>query len=404
MKKVNEQALYGLKVIDLSWHIAGPYCTKLLADLGADVIKIERPETGDPSRQEGPFPEDKPDLNASGLFAYLNNNKSGITLNLKTKHGVDILKSLVRDADVLVENFSPKVLTGLGLGYEVLKEINPRLVMTSISNFGQTGKYRNYKATELITQAMSGFISSVGEPDKQPLRAGGALRMLEYITGSFAAMSTMAAVAGRRRTGGEGKHVDVSITECGLLQRSYPTVQNSFPTSPSKHTKRYVMLPSIEKCKDGYIGINLLTGQHWQDFCLMTEMYDWIDDPRFTTLFYRLQHKEIFKERFNKWLMEHTREEIIQLGTEWRIPVNPVPTFEEMVSFPQYKERGFFIEVDHPVMGKVVQPGAPFHMSETPWKITSPAPLLGEHNSHVFSNLLGFSETELQNLKAEGVI
>ncbi|MCH6267277.1 CaiB/BaiF CoA transferase family protein [Neobacillus citreus] len=400
---MTKQALNGLKIVDLSWHIAGPYCTKLLADLGAQVIKIEQPKSGDPSRQEGPFPNDNSDLNASGLFAYLNNNKQGITLNLKSERAVTILKNLVREADILVENFSPKVMGSLGLSYEVLKEINPRLVMTSISNFGQSGKYRDYRGTELITQAMSGFISSIGEPTREPLRAGGQLRILEYLTGAFAAMSTMAALFERRRSG-IGKHVDVSITECGLLQRSYPTVQNSFPTSPSKYTKRYVMMPSIEKCKDGYIGINLLTGQHWQDFCLMTEMYDWIDDPRFTTLYYRLQHKELFRERFDKWLMEHTREEIIQLGTEWRIPVNPVPNFEEILSFPQYKEREFFVEVDHPVMGKVSQPGAPYRMSETPWRISSPAPLLGEHNLRIYHDLLGFSESELSSLEAEGVI
>ncbi|GHH96774.1 CaiB/BaiF CoA transferase family protein [Neobacillus kokaensis] len=400
---MTEHALKGLKVIDLTWHIAGPYCTKLLADLGAQVIKIEQPKTGDPSRQEGPYPDDVPNLNASGLFAYLNNNKIGITLNLKSERGAEILKKLVRDTDILVENFSPRVMNSLGLSYEELKEINPRLIMTSISNFGQSGRFRDYKGTELITQAMSGFISSIGEPTREPLRAGGPLRILEYITGAFAAMSTMAAVANRRMSG-MGTHVDVSITECGLLQRSYPTVQNSFPSSPSKHRQRYVMLPSIEKCKDGYIGINLLTGQHWQDFCLMTEMYDWIDDPRFTTLYHRLQNKELFQERFDKWLMEHTREEIIQLGTEWRIPVNPVPTFEEMLSFPQYKEREFFVEVDHPVMGRVAQPGAPYRMSETPWKINSPAPLLGEHNSNVYNGLMGYSEAELKSMAADGVI
>ncbi|WP_042356050.1 CaiB/BaiF CoA transferase family protein [Bacillus rubiinfantis] len=400
---MTEQALQGLKVIDLSWHIAGPYCTKLLADLGADVIKIEQPKIGDPSRQEGPFPCDTPNLNASGLFAYLNNNKLGVTLNLKSDQGVMILKELVRDADILVENFRPRVLSGLGLSYEVLKEINPRLVMTSISNFGQTGEYRDYKATEIVTQAMSGFISSIGEPDREPLRAGGNLRLLEYLTGAFAAMSTLAAVTHSKKTG-QGKHVDVSIAECGLLQRSYPTVQNSFPTSPSKHTKRYVMLPSIEKCKDGYIGINLLTGQHWQDFCLMTEMYDWIEDPRFTTLYQRLIHKDIFQERFNKWLMEHTREEILQLGKEWRIPVNPVPTFSEMLEFPQYQERNFFVDVDHPVIGKMTQPGAPYRFSETPWKITTPAPLLGEHNETIYCNQMGLTEDEMEGLAAAGVI
>lgn len=397
------KALSGLKVIDLTWNIAGPYCTKLLADLGSDVIKIERPEKGDPSRMEGPFPNDEPNLQASGLYGYLNNNKKGITLNLKTEKGKEILKYLVREADILVENFSPRVMPSLGLSYEVLKEINPRLVMTSISNFGQSGKYRDHQATELITQAMSGYISSIGEPTREPLRAGGRLRMLEYIAGAFAGMATLTAVLGRRRSG-VGEHVDVSITEVGLLQRSYPTVQNSYPTSPSKHTERYVMMPSVEKCKDGYIGINLLTGQHWQDFCLMTEMYDWIDDQRFTTLNQRLKHKEVFRARFDKWLMKHTRKEIIQLGREWRIPVTPVPSFDEMFEFPQYKEREFFIKVDHPVMGTVDQPGAPYRLSETPWKINNPAPLLGQHNTDVYHKLIGLKDEEIQELEANGVI
>lgn len=399
---MEKQALSGLKVIDLSWHIAGPYCTKLLADFGAEVIKIEQPGTGDPSRMEGPFPNDERDLDASGLFGYLNNNKKGITLNLKSANGGQLLKDLVRDADILVENFTPRVLTGLGLGYEDLKEINPGLIMTSISNFGQTGQFKNHRATEIVTQAMSGFASSIGQEEREPLRAGGNLRMLEYITGTFAAMSTMAAVIGRRRDG-KGKHVDVSITECGLLQRSYPSVQNSFPTSPVKFTKRYLMLPSIEKCKDGYIGINLLTGQHWQDFCMMTEMYDWVDDPRFTLLFNRLKHKEEFQARFDEWLLAHTKEEIFKLGAEWRVPVNPVPSFEEIVDFPQYKEREFFISVEHPKMGEVLQPGAPFRMSETPWKIRQPAPLLGEHNDLVYSEL-GLSTQTMEEFIEKGVI
>lgn len=399
---MEKQALSGLKVIDLSWHIAGPYCTKLLADMGAEVIKIEQPGTGDPSRMEGPFPNDEKDLDASGLFGYLNNNKKGITLNLKSANGGQLLKDLVRDADILVENFSPRVLTGLGLGYDDLKELNPRLIMTSITNFGQSGEYKNHRATEIVAQAMSGFASSIGEEEREPLRAGGNLRMLEYITGTFAAMSTMAAVIGRRKNN-VGQHIDVSITECGLLQRSYPSVQNSFPTSPVKFTKRYRMMPSIEKCKDGYIGINLLTGQHWQDFCMMTEMYDWIDDPRFALLFNRLKHKEEFQARFDEWLLAHTKEEIFKLGAEWRVPVNPVPSFEEIVDFPQYKERDFFVSVQHPKMGEVLQPGAPFRMSETPWKINQPAPLLGEHNSHVYSEL-GLSSQTIEEFLQKGVI
>ena len=400
---MREQALSGLKVLDLSRNIAGPYCTKMLADLGAEVIKIEQPGKGDPSRREGPFPNDEPNLDASGLFGYLNNNKVGITLNLKSKRGLEIIKNLVRDADVLVENFSPRVMPSLGLSYDVLKEINPNLVMTSISNFGQQGVYRDFKATELITQAMSGFAIQIGDESREPIRAGGALRMMEYIAGAFASMSTLAAVAGRRN-GNKGKHIDVSITECGVLQTPYRTVQNSFPSSPSIFTKRYVTLPSIEKCKDGYIGISILTGQQWQDFCYMTEMYDWVDDPRFMELFNRIEHKDEFHERVDKWLMDHTKEEIFKLGVEWRVPITDIPTFGEMLDFPQYKERDFFVSVNHPIMGEVVQPGAPYRLSETPWEISKPAPLLGEDNAYFYGELLGFTEVELQLLGSEGVI
>ncbi|MGM9922743.1 MAG: CaiB/BaiF CoA transferase family protein [Bacillus sp. (in: firmicutes)] len=397
-----EKALSGIKVIDLSRNIAGPYCTKLLADYGAEVIKIEQPQVGDPSRQEGPFPNDEANIEASGLFAYLNHNKSGITLNLKSERGASVLKKLVEDADILVENFSPKVMSSLGLDYDTLKEINPGLIMTSISNFGHGGEYQDYKATELITQAMSGFLSQIGDAAKEPLRAGGPLRLLEYVAGTFAATSTLAAVLGRRRTN-EGKHIDVSITECGVLQMPYRNVQNSFTTCPS-FTQRYISLPSIEKCKDGYIGINLLTGQHWQDFCFMTEMYDWVEDVRFMELFRRIEHKDVFKERLDKWLMEHTREEIVQLGFEWRIPITPILTIEDMLTFPQYKEREFFVKVNHPVMGEVEQPGAPFRLSQSPWSIDKAAPLLGEDNMQVYGSILGYSEEEIREMSTQGII
>ena len=400
---MKEQALTGLTVIDLSENITGPYCTKLLADMGAEVIKIERTGLGDPSRLEGPFPGNKPDLNKSGLFNYLNNNKIGITLDLKTESGIEIAKKIISEADIIVENFKPGVMQQLGLGYETLRDLNPGLIMTSISNFGQTGKYRDYHATELIAQSMSGWVSSIGESTRQPLRAGGPLRLLEYISGTFAAFSTMTAVLGRRKSH-KGEHIDVSTVEVGMLQRAYPTVQDSYPTSPVKTPKRFVMLPSIERCKNGNIAISLLTGQHWQDFCCMIEKYEWMEDPRFILLYDRLKHQQEFQQVLDEWLMQHTKEEVLEKGREWKVPVIPVPTFEEMLSFPQYVERNVFVSVDHPEMGKVVQPGAPFRMSETPWAIRSTAPLLGEHNHQIYDQELGLSKSKLQDLKAKGVI
>lgn len=381
-----EKALSHLKVVDLSWHIAGPYCTKLLADYGAEVIKIERPDTGDPSRLEGPFPSDEVNVNASGLYAYLNNNKRSVTLDLKTEQGIDIVKSLVRNADIVVENFAPGVMERLGLSYDVLKELNPKLTYVSISNFGQTGKYANYKATELIAQAMSGFVSGIGESAREPLRAAGQLRILEYITGTFAAASALATVQGSQLNG-EGAHLDLSITEMGLLQRPYPTVQNSYPMAPFKHVMRYVMMPAIEKCKDGYVGISVLTGQHWQDFCFMTEMYDWVEDERFTTMPKRQQNKAEFQARLDEFLMRHTQKEIMELGTQWRVPVTLVPSFEDMLSLDHYVARDFFKTVEHPQLGAIKQPGAPFIMSETPWKIHTTAPLLGEHTKEVLQTI-----------------
>ncbi len=400
---MKEQALTGLTVIDLSQNIAGPYCTKLLADMGAKVIKIEQPGLGDPSRLEGPFPENKPDLNKSGLFTYLNNNKIGITLNLKTENGIQIAKKLISEADIVVESFKPGAMEEFGLGYNVLRELNSGLIMTSISNFGQTGEYQDYHATELIAQSMSGWVTSIGESTRQPLRAGGPLRLLEYISGTFAAFSTMTAVLGRRKSR-KGEHIDIAIVEVGLLQRSYPTVQDSYPTSPTKTPSRYVMLPSVEQCKDGNVAISLLTGQHWQDFCCMIEKYEWMEDARFILLTDRLQHQQEFQQVLDEWLMQHTKEEVIEKGREWKVPVIPVPTFEDMLTFPQYVERDVFVSVEHPEMGKIVQPGAPFRMSETPWRIRSTAPFLGQHNIQIYDQELGIAESELQKLKAKGVI
>ncbi len=380
-------ALSNIRVIDLSWYIAGPYCTKLLADFGADIIKIERPETGDPSRQLGPFRNDEENINAGGLYAYLNNNKKSITLDLKTEEGINIIKRLVATADIVVENFTPGVLERLGLGYDILKEVNPKIVLTSISTYGQTGNYAHFKGTELLAQALGGYMTSVGEPTREPLRAGGQLHLLEYIAGTFAAGATLAAVRDSRKTG-EGAHLDVPITNFGILQTSYPTVQNSYPTSLFKADMRRPMIPSVHPCKDGFIGISVLTGQQWQNFCFMTEMYDWVEDERFITLPKRLQHKGLFLERLNGFLMNYTREELMQLGSQWRVPVTPVPTFKDIMDIPHYKERAFFEKVTHKELGDLWQPGAPFRMSETPWSIRNTAPLLGEHTDQVLKDIL----------------
>jgi CoA:oxalate CoA-transferase len=381
---MTEKALDGVKVLDLSWHIAGPYCTKLLADYGAEVIKVERPDGGDPARKAGPFPNGKTDPESSGLFLYLNNNKKSITLNLKTESGKKHLKELAKWADILVENFSPSVLPNLGLDYESLKTVNPELVMTSISNFGQTGPYRDYKATDIVLQAVGGLLLYRGDPTREPVKAAGKLRISEYIGGAYAAAATLSAMAYQRRTG-IGQHVDISLMETTAQMIPHAWLSHGFELSI--WPPRFTHLPGIEECKDGYIGINILTGQHWVDLCGMMEMYDWAENDDYTTGVNRLKRGSEVRDRMRPWLMARTRKEIQKEATDWRIPVSSISTAEDIAQSEHYQARGYIAEVQHPVIGKVTQPGAPFRMSETPWGIRTPAPLLGQHNKDMIDRL-----------------
>jgi crotonobetainyl-CoA:carnitine CoA-transferase CaiB-like acyl-CoA transferase len=255
-----DQALSDIKVLDLSWHIAGPYCTKLLADYGADVIKVERPRVGDPARKIGPFFNDDPHPEKSGLFLHLNTNKKGITLNLKTPTGKEIIKKLVKEVDILVESFSPHVMPGLGLDYQTLEQVNPDLLMVSISSFGQTGPYRDFKATEIVEYAMGGEMYSTGIAGREPLKLGG--NVVQYQAGTIAAVSTMGALFAARAQG-IGQHVDVSImeTQAGSADRriiytlAYAcagVITTRWP--PPREAVRMLIMPQgVYPCKDGFV-------------------------------------------------------------------------------------------------------------------------------------------------------
>lgn len=394
-----EQALAGLKVLDLTHYIAGPYCTRLLAGFGADIIKIEKPSEGDIARRMGPFLNDEPGPERSGLFLYLNSNKKGITLNLKSRTGVKIFKELVKDADIVVENFSPGVMDRLGLGYQTLKEINPGLVMTSISNFGQTGPYRDYKSAHLIAWGMSGARYTDGKPGKRPVQAGGWLT--HYVAGLFGMAGTATALYQRNETG-SGQHVDVSISESVILVTSYPMVTYSY--LGEVHTGMAKDRLGVFHCKDGYIGLNTYLMPHWEMLCSFFGMPELVEDPRFPTLRDVIEHMDEARAIFAPKVAEREKMELFQSGVEWRIPFGLIPTTQEILDSPQHQARGFFETVDHPVMGKVTMPGAPFKMMETPWQLRSPAPLLGEHNEEVYCNCLGYSKEELEGLRRQGII
>jgi CoA:oxalate CoA-transferase len=398
-----DQALSNIKVLDVGHHIAGPYCTKLLADFGAQVIKVERPDAGDPARRMGPFPDDEPNQEASGLYLYLNNNKKGITLNLKTNAGIKIFQELVKKVDILVENFSPRVMPSLGLAYHSLKVINPGLVMTSISNFGQNGPYRDYKATDMVLQALGGFVWGRGEPTREPVSGRGGFDITGFAGGMFAATGTMTAFNLKTQIG-TGQHVDISIMEAIVCLQPYPVSSSTFPQNMPYPQMRWTFVPGVEECQDGYIGVNVLTGPHWLNLCTMMGMEDWAEHPNYRILLERMKRPKEIRERMHPWLMARTKDEILQEGQMWRIPFAPVYSNEDILHSPQYQSRDSFAEIEHPVLGRVEQPGIMFNMSETPWQVKSPAPLLGQNNDEIYSELLGYDKGDLVKLRQAGVI
>jgi len=391
-------------VVDLTHHIAGPYCTKMLADYGAEVIKVERPGLGDPTRRAGPFPGDLPDMEKSGLFLYLNTNKKGITLNLKSTMGKAILKRLVAMADLVVESFSPRVMPSLGLGYEELVKVRPGLIMTSISSFGQTGPYRDYRASEIVAYAMGGSLYLIGEPDRVPLK--GPLAQAQYLTGLFACGSTLAAILRRARMG-SGDHVDVSIMEAvAAVQESTTTTyaysgtvwRRAGSRRPEAHP--WTILP----CRDGYVVVGVSTPVQWEMMTAMLDMPELAEDPRFATAQRRFQHADELDAILSPWFKDRTKQEIYELAQLWRVPFSPVPDLSEVASSPQLAARRYFETISHPVAGVLPYAGAPFRLGVASSRAQQPAPLLGQHNVEIYCKWLGFSKQDLVRLREQGVI
>jgi crotonobetainyl-CoA:carnitine CoA-transferase CaiB-like acyl-CoA transferase len=399
----NVSVLSDVKVLDLTWYIAGPYCTKLLADYGADVIKIEKPGEGDPARRLGPFLNDEPHPEKSGLFLHLNTNKRGITLNLKSETGKSIFKEMVKDVDILVESFSPRVMPSLGLDYETLVKINPRLVMTSISDFGQTGPYRDFKGSELIYWGLGGFMNLMGVDGREPLKNPG--NVVQYQLGLTAAVATMVALHGAE-TSGHGDHADVNgvreeLTNVNL--KSIVLVAHQYNMG-FRDRRKDPGGGNIYPCKDGYVGITLnpFLIQRLTPMVGLTleQMEEW-EKPEVSGDPQKLaEFRDVI---LLPWLLEHTMMEIVETGQAVGMMVTPYHDIEGLLSDPHFRERGFFVEIDHPATGKLTYPGAPFRMGEGSWQIRRPAPLLGQHNVEVYGEL-GYSKLDLVQLRQTGVI
>ncbi len=396
---MENNALSKLKVVDLTHYIAGPYCTKLMAGFGAEVIKIEPPKTGDKMRGAGPFYEDNEGLETSIPFLWLNTGKQSITLNLKTEKGVEIFKELIRDADVVIENFSPRVMPDLGLSYETLQEINPGLVMTSISNFGQTGPYKDYKAEEIELQALSGGMYMTGNPEKAPLVSGPA--SCQYSAGQHGYLATLMALF-QRGESGEGQFVDISIQESGIENIELKLTDN-LQTGKIAKRGQHIFVPwELYECEDGYAAITAMPARHWyraeeifNDSRLFNKKYAHIRD--------RVEHREEYDALLKTCIKKHEEKELFRAGQERNLAFGYIANLDEVIESPQHKEREFFIDIDHPVVGTHKYCGAPFKMSRSPWQ-SDRAPMLGEHNQAIYGELLGYSSKEIQRLRKEEII
>ena len=400
-----KRALEGLKVLELCHDVSGSYCTKLLADLGAEVVKIEMPGRGGAARNLPPFFHDIPDPEASGLFLYLNTNKLGITLNVATATGRDIFLELVKQADVLVEDNPPQRMKEQGLDYESLKEINPRLIMTSITPFGQTGPYRDYRAYPLNVfhsggegYLTPGGVENIGRP---PLKVGGFL--VEYDSGLSAAIAILAALYWRRKSR-VGQYIDISKQESLMALNRLDMVRSANEGEVITRAKQGVPYGGALPCKDGYTVFITWESVQWDRLVAFMGDPEWAKDDKFGDYAGRYKHGELINALLTEWLVNHTKEELYHKGQAAGVPFAMIYTSKDLVDSEHLKERGFFAEIDHPRTGKVKYPSAPYKFSETPWQVTRPAPLLGEHNEEILARRLGHRHEELAKLGAAGVI
>jgi len=392
-----EKALAGIKIIDLSRLLTGPYCTMTLADLGADVIKVEVPGHGDDARLFGPFCNGE-----SGYFMTLNRNKRSITLDLRVAAGQAVLKDLIKDADVVLENFTIGTMDKWGLGFEELRKINPKLIYASITGFGQYGPYAERVAFDAIAQAMGGLMSITGFPDT-PTRVGTSLGDIN--AGNFMSIGILAALVQRGRTG-TGQRIDISMQDCifsileNAVVRYTMTGQN-----PSRIGSRHASVAPYDvfQASDGYVIIACANEATWQRLCKAMEKPELITDERFLLNDNRSTNIVELGRMINEWAGQFTMNEILLKLQHHAVPGAPILTIADLASDPHIEARNMLIEVEHPVAGKVRIPGNPIKLSASADCIERPAPVLGQHSEEILEQL-GYSPERIAELQQNHII
>ena len=385
------QALDNVRILDLTQHIAGPYATRLFADFGADVVKIEKPG-GDVTRTMGPFKDGTPHPERSGLYFYLNCNKRSVVLDLKTSEGRDALAALAKSADIVVESFAPGTLDRLGVGYGWFKSLKPDLPLVSISNFGQDGPYRDYRLTDLTLYAFAGEMYSMGETDREPVKMAGTAALFE--SGAAAAVGIMGALFASKRHG-IGQHVDISLAEThfgGVDRRHATAIGFQFSGRKTMRVASHGggMPQGIYPCADGYVDFTN-AGLRPDRVAEMLEHADWLNDPRFSDPVQRMNPAVIeeWNGYFIGWCIERTKREIWAEARRAKVMCGPMFTMEDLFTDEAFRDRGFWSKASHPELGDVTIPGRPLMMEQGGWELRRAAPLLGQHTEEVLAEIAG---------------
>ncbi|RLF93497.1 CoA transferase [Thermococci archaeon] len=390
--------LEGIKVLDLSRALAGPYCTMLLGDMGADVIKIERPGKGDDSRAWGPpFIEGE-----SAYFLSINRNKKSITLNLKSEKGKEILFKLIKISDVLIETNRPGVMEKLGLSFEEVKNVNPKIVYCSISGFGQTGPYKLRPGFDQVIQGMGGLMSITGEENRPPIKVGVAIT--DVGAGMYAAIGILAALLRRDKTG-KGEYIDVSMLDGTISWLTYQSgryfASGEVP-KPMGSGHPLIVPYQAFKTKDIYINIAVGNDSLWRKFC-ETIGLNIADDPKFSTNAKRVENKEELIKILNEILSKKTGKEWLEILNKAGIPCGPIYKLNDIFSDRHVLSREMVSEIEHPKAGKIKLTGVPIKFKNSPGKIRLHPPLLGENNFEILEEI-GYKKEEIEKFREEGVI
>ncbi|MBI4308391.1 MAG: CoA transferase [Chloroflexi bacterium] len=394
-------ALAGTRVLEYGRLVAAPYAAKLLADMGAEVVKIEGPQ-GDPARRREPFPQDSPHPERSGLFLYVNTNKSGITLNLRTATGQKVLAELVKWADVLIEDTPSRLTKELGLEYKKLKAVNPQIIVCSLTPFGRVGPYKDYKGYGLnvVHAGGEGYLLPGGVLDRPPVKGAG--HLADYDAGVTAAIAIVAALVWRD-AGGPGQHIDVSQQAAIMAQTRAALGRYTVDGVIDSRAGRTARVGTNLKASDGYYILHAAMDHMWRAWVQVIGEPAWTRESRFQGDEARQEHVNEANALIEEWSRSRPKKEVERIGQAAHVPVGAAATPADLLDNPQEAYRGYFVEAAHPEAGVLKYPSAAYQLSRTPWKLERPAPLLGQHTEEVLGRL-GYSQEDLVKMREAGVI